>query len=359
MNHLELLKKLGSVEAWNAWRIEHPHERPNFQGESLYGLFDTRFPEPGAVKGARAQLSGINLADANLRNAFLEFADLHRANLINADLENAILTDANLEGAQLEGALLRDANMRRTGLRGASLRKANLMYTQFNGADLSAADLTDSNIYGVSAWNVHLDEHTQQSSLRIENYGEPSIRVPSLELAQFFYMLRDHNRLRDVIASVVERGVLLLGRFSEERKVIIEAVADALLKRDYLPMIFDFKEIPGKDVSETIVTLASLSRFVIADITQPRSIPQEAQAIIPHQKVPFIPIQQQGEPRWSMFETFMTYPWVIKTVRTYRTKDDVMGGLDELINEAEVLFSKLSNQKQHGSAQSRPMRASD
>ena len=37
-------------------------------------------------------------------------------------------------------------------------------------------------------------------------------------------------------------------------------------------------------------TLAHLARFIIADITDPRSIPQELQAIVPDLAVPVQPI---------------------------------------------------------------------
>jgi hypothetical protein len=50
-----------------------------------------------------------------------------------------------------------------------------------------------------------------------------------------------------------------------------------------------------KDFSETVRLLASLSKFVIVDITNPRSAPLELQATVPDYMVPFVPILQQGD----------------------------------------------------------------
>jgi hypothetical protein len=38
--------------------------------------------------------------------------------------------------------------------------------------------------------------------------------------------------------------VLILGRFTPERKTVLDAIRDQLRKRDYLPILFDFQK-PG------------------------------------------------------------------------------------------------------------------
>jgi uncharacterized protein YjbI with pentapeptide repeats len=374
-DHLALLKELG-VAGWNQWRKDNPDVTPDFQRDSFYGLFygdeeeyhehhgaaegssakpgEAGVPHPPLVfikpgpltaKGIRAQLEGIDLSRANLSNCFLEYANLENADLTGAYLEAANLASARLINARLDRAVLKDANLRRADLSHASLREASLMYAQLNGANLAGADLTDSNIYGVSAWNVQVDGSTCQSKLRIQNYGEPTIRVPSLEMAQFYYLLRDHSRLRDVINAVVTKGVLLLGRFTPRRKRIIDAMADALSDSGYLPIVFDFEEIPGKDLSETILTLAGLSRFIIADITEPKSVQQETATIIPLMKIPLFPIIQRGHRPWSLFGTYATYDWVIQPGKEYRGKKDLIESLPDIVKVAERKFEALAARK--------------
>jgi hypothetical protein len=110
-----------------------------------------------------------------------------------------------------------------------------------------------------------------QSNLIIIPKNQPRISVDNLEVAQFVYLLLKNDRLRDVIKTVANKAVLILGRFSAERKEVLEAIANALRDRDFLPIIFYFEKPQERDFTETIMILAGLSRFVIADITNPKS----------------------------------------------------------------------------------------
>jgi hypothetical protein len=56
-----------------------------------------------------------------------------------------------------------------------------------------------------------------------------------------------------------------------------------------------------KDFTETVRLLCNLSKFVIVDITNPRSAPLELQATVPDYMVPFAPILQQGEKPFATF----------------------------------------------------------
>jgi hypothetical protein len=69
-----------------------------------------------------------------------------------------------------------------------------------------------------------------------------------------------------------------------------------------IPIVFDFERPTDRDFSETVLTLAGMSRFIVADITAPKSVPQEAQLIVPNYMVPFVPLLEEGEPLLSMFE---------------------------------------------------------
>jgi hypothetical protein len=80
--------------------------------------------------------------------------------------------------------------------------------------------------------------------------------------------------------------VLILGRFTDERKAILEALRDELRKRDYLPILFDFDKPDSKDLTGTVTTLANIVRFIVADGTGPKSIPHELATIVPTNIVP-------------------------------------------------------------------------
>jgi len=74
-----------------------------------------------SAEGTRANLEGVDLKDAYLEGANLYRANLRYANLGGANLEGAFLYLANLEGANLEGAYLSGANLERANLEGANL----------------------------------------------------------------------------------------------------------------------------------------------------------------------------------------------------------------------------------------------
>lgn len=75
--------------------------------------------------------------------------------------------------------------------------------------------------------------------------------------------------------------VLILGRFTRERKVVLDAIRDKLRKHDYLPVLFDFEKPKSQTSVETALTLARMARFVIADLTDAKSVLQELQAVVP------------------------------------------------------------------------------
>src|SRR5258708_7475832 len=179
--HVALLKQ--GVEAWNAWRDKNPNILPDLSGVDLY---------------------------------------------------NAHLGGLDLRGTNLSGADLREANCKGADLSGANLRGAALVHT-----DLTGADLTGCHVFGVSAWGVTLNRAKQQN-LVITQEDEPAITVDNIEVAQFIYLMLNNQKVRDVIDTITSKVVLILGRFTAERKAVLDALREELRKRDYLPILFDF-----------------------------------------------------------------------------------------------------------------------
>jgi hypothetical protein len=48
----------------------------------------------------------------------------------------------------------------------------------------------------------------------------------------------------------------------------------------YLPIVFNFDKPETKDFTETVRLLAGLVKFVIADLSSPKSVPYELSAIV-------------------------------------------------------------------------------
>src|SRR5262249_45038979 len=147
---------------------------------------------------------------------------------------------------------------------------------------------TGCRIYGVSAWGLKL-ERAKQQNLVITPEDEPTVTVDNIEIAQFIYLLLHNQKVRDVIDTITSKTVLILGRFTDERKAVLDALREGLGNRNSLPILFGFSLPATRDITETISLLARMARFVVADITDAKSIPQELAVIVPD--LPSVPVQ--------------------------------------------------------------------
>ena len=53
-------------------------------------------------------------------------------------------------------------------------------------------------------------------------------------------LLLNNQKIRTVIDAITSEVVLILGRFKEERKSVLDAIKDELRKRNYTSILFDF-----------------------------------------------------------------------------------------------------------------------
>jgi uncharacterized protein YjbI with pentapeptide repeats len=371
-DHVAILKK--GVEVWNAWREANPDIRPDLSGADLIEAYlreadlhraDLSDANLFEADLSDANLSGAILTEANLTRAKLGGANLCRANLGGAKLCGAILSVATLTGAKLTGANLwgaylnvakltganlwgaylnvaklckadlTEADLYTANLHGADLTEANLIRANLRlatlvNANLTDADLTGCLIHGVSAWGLKL-EGAKQQNLVITGLDEPTITVDNIEVAQFIHLMLHNQKIRDVIDTITSKAVLILGRFTEERKAVLDRLREELRKRNYLPILFDFHKPTSQTTDETITLLARMSRFVIADISDAKSVLQELRAIVPD--VPSVPVQPvitatQEEP--GMFDFFHNFRSFLK-VHQYNNQQQLIADLGERV----------------------------
>jgi hypothetical protein len=318
--HLEILK-LGS-SAWNQWRTENPQiapdlSRAHLQEARLSGAnlscADLRLTYFGRADLTGADLSAADLSETSLRRAYLAKAILAKTRLVDADLTHADFSGARLVGANLSRAYLEGANLTGADLEDATLTSADLRLAVAVDTNFRRADLTGCRVYGISAWNVILDG-AHQRDLIITPPQENIVMTDSLQVAQFLYLLLNNRTIRDVIETVGKKAVLILGRFNEQRKPILEGIRNELRRAGLVPILFDFEGPRNRDITETVSTLAHLARAVIADLSEPRSVPQELTTIIPNlPSVPLQPIIARSATEYGMFEHFRKYPWVRET----------------------------------------------
>ena len=385
---IKLLKAQG-VSAWNKWRyLSHPEsmlddpelEDADLSHADLSGL-DLSGIDCRNANLSFARLKGSILKDAHLGKANLNGADLEDADLTGASLANASLIGANLkrsklnkcylsddirnnypsrtrsDGANLANADLSDAELIDADLVFANLFRTNLTNSNLTGADLYGANLkqatlvrtnltgcslTWTSVYGISVWDA-IGTPKDQNDILITSDTNFPLRADNLRVAQFLHLMLDNKELRDVLDTITSKVVLILGRFSDPRKKVLDAIRDALRARNYTPVLFDFEGPSTRNLTETITLLARMARFIIADLTEPSSIPHELHAIVPD--LPSVPVSpllletEQGP--YAMFEHLQRYPWMLPIYK-YNSADHLISTIDEeVVKKAEQKREEL------------------
>ncbi|HEU5228162.1 MAG TPA: pentapeptide repeat-containing protein [Ktedonobacteraceae bacterium] len=345
---------------WNEWRKNHPDVQPdlsegNLAGANLPGA-NLRGANLGGAELASADLQGANLLGATLVEANLHQANLHKADLGFADLTFAALSDANLTTARLWKADLTAATLTGANLTAANLTMTTLRETDFSDANLAEAildyailvetnlrraNLTGCSVCGLSSWHIHLEE-AQQANLVITGPNEPAIMVDTLEVAQLLYLLLNNKQLHQVITSITSNIVLILGRFTPERKHFLDAIRDELRVRGYTPLLFNFEMPLSHDFSASLRTLARIARFIIADLSRHKSIAQELRTLLPDTVVPVQPLLNGTRKLYHIFPDFKPYPHVLPGHR-YSSVLDLQTTFEEkVIKPAEEKAKELA-----------------
>jgi uncharacterized protein YjbI with pentapeptide repeats len=304
-----------------------------------------------------ANLAATDLFGCNLSRAILHRAVLCRAQMPETQMDMADVSDANLDEANMTGVSLKGARLCRSSLRNTVLVRADMsrlettnlradmtvgsievVATDLSDATLEGADLRNAilvgtnlagakigrcSVYGISAWHVNLDG-ADQSDLLLTPPWEAPITTDRLDLAQFICLLIDNKNIRQFIDAVTSKCVLILGRFTPERRLVLEQVRGNLRRHGYVPVIFAFEGPRSRDGTETISTLAQLARFVIADLSSPRSVPHELATILSAlRSAPLVPIIASDQNEYSLFDDFRSYPSVLEV---YRYTDEISLG---------------------------------
>jgi uncharacterized protein YjbI with pentapeptide repeats len=376
---------LDSPEGLARWRESHPGRQPqfighdfagrNFRGYDLRGitfvrciLNDCDFREAlvtscgffesqlWGASFAGTDLSLTNFSDANCRRADFSRATLAGATMQRAQLHETQFVETNLRGADLTSAILHLADLSQADFSGADLSFAQVVGCNARGADftgaslevavlvncdLTGATIVGSRVFGISAWEIEL-ANARQKDIIITRPSDPAITCDDVEIAQFIYLLLENEKIRKIIDGVTSKVVLILGRFTEERKAVLDALRDALRRYDLTPVLFDFEKPRSKDITGTVETLARMARFIIADLTHPSSIPHELATLVPHlRSTPIVPIQLEGTAPYAMFEDWAaSYRWVLER-KTYTDTPSLIASLPEILAPAQNWRSAL------------------
>jgi len=135
--------------------------RINFENVNFYGM-------------------NVDIAFADLTQANLKSANIHRLRGIGVILNNAKLSRANLQEARLnetqcEGAYFHDSNLisatlKYANLMNAQFMRAKLQSAHFNGADLTGARFEGADINDAYFYGAYLDDVAKSSLINAKNW---------------------------------------------------------------------------------------------------------------------------------------------------------------------------------------------
>lgn len=276
-----------------------------------------------------AKLQNSTFLNSDFREAYLVFANfcgskfLNGTSFIDANLDSAII-----ENSIFDKAVLNRTNLHNTNLKNSVIRSTDLSYCLFIKTDLIKTKIVNSKVYGISVWDITTNKNTIMKNLIINK--DPLITVDDIEIAQFIYSLLNNEKIRNVIDTMRTKGVLILGSFSNDKKnkitpkKVLDKIKEELLKKNYVPIVFDFDPSKKLDLISTVKTLALLSSFIIVDLSTPAGQLTEIGNLVREFPIPFIPIaSNETEHITSMVskKALGNYHWFKKDIIYYSIAD--------------------------------------
>ena len=84
---------------------------------------------------------------------------------------------------------------------------------------------------------------------------------------------------------------------------MLNEIRTKLRDKGLVPVLFDFEKPSSKDVTGAVETLARIARFIIADLTDPSSIPHELATLVPFMRTtPVVPIRLKGSGGYTIWD---------------------------------------------------------
>jgi hypothetical protein len=181
-------------------------------------------------------------------------------------------------------------------------------------AKLNSTRIVNCHVFGISCWGTDFSRCSQEG-IRAYTSGSYSIRVNSIEYSFFLYQCIDNRNFKALFESTTDKLVLILGRFSKDGDSGVEALRAAVTQCGFIPVVFDFEKPDAHDLTEVVLSLSLLSRFIIVDLSDPKCAPHEIAIVAPNVNRPIASVIQGGQRPYAMFgDLSERYPWVFPSV---------------------------------------------
>jgi hypothetical protein len=155
----------------------------------------------------------------------------------------------------------------------------------------------------------------------------------------------DGMNYSEIMSYTSKKRVLILGRFKERRIKILKLIKEQLQQHPnkYIPELYTYDIPDKKDLVDSICGFALLSKFIIADISEPSAVQAELQAIdMLNTSVPIVPIINKTGREYSLFTHIAKAPNVAKPTIRYNNEADVIEKLNnDVIPLAEEMYNAI------------------
>jgi hypothetical protein len=194
--------------------------------------------------------------------------------------------------------------------------------------DVEDASFRGCSITGLTAYDLR-GAPRDESQLVVSDAHGLTVKVDFLEAPHFITLLRS-ERLGLALARIEPKVVLILGRFTPERKAVLEQLRADLARKEWVALVFDFPAPKG--ITPTFKVMASICGWVVADVTDPSEVRNEITLIArEHPSVPIRPILQDRRREWlGLAELRKQGANIAPTVR-YRNTAHLLAMVDEAL----------------------------
>ena len=300
------------------------------------------------------RMRGARFTDTNFSEVVFSSDGKTQCDLGSARFVGGKLLNVNFSGVVAIRAEFRDVDMISVNWSKALLCNSLIDHCTFSAANFDGANMTesifarntvvnssmvDTQISGILALNNGFDNLSPDRMRCLVQGRNRSFTVQNPETANFVQQVND-GKFSAVVNEMNEKAVLILGRFSEGRRKVLTEIEEGVTSCGYVPIVFDFEGPKYRDLTESIVLLAHLVKFVIADLTAPRSVGNELRAVAPSLAVPVVPLIQITERPFAMFYDLWKYHWVLDLVRY-----DSLQSLKELLPSKIIMPAELKMQE--------------
>ena len=264
----------------------------------------------------RARLRDVDVNGCRFRGGSLRNADLWLARFRNGEFRQTEMgwltaSGGSFDSVQFFDTELDGARFLSVGFRGASFenvqlphsvwsdikledsrwRNVDLRHASFFRVNCDGASFENCNVFGLGV--CELAGQLRRESRLLCGEGPDPLLLNDLRFAPFLHELAYEDAFGRVVEALTAKFVLILGRFTDDRKPILDRLRRALRHFGYVPHLVDYD--CKQSWLHVVKTAAMCSRFVIADLTEPRSVPAEVVEILRLRETLIVaPIVQAG-----------------------------------------------------------------